>query len=233
MALKINEHPILPGVSAGIRSADVQHQGHFELCWVRVPVLGVYPEGLHSPSTCPALPWLWGPLRSPLVPKVLSKGRNELCRQTRSSWDRASAQPKFLPCPTAHRAAFRDPWEWGSGPLGMGIKHTQNPSRARAWPLHHPPPTLQGLGPLRMRISTPRTPAGPGHGHCITHPAQGQTGHSASHEGTRREREFGTPPPPPHLCLFCWGRFSGSIYIPLGLGSLQRDERSIWIQSHL
>lgn len=47
------------------------------------------------------------------------------------------------------------------------------------------------------------------------------------------EREFGILLPLPHLCLFCWGRFSGSIYIPLGLGSLQRDERSIWIQSHL
>lgn len=37
----------------------------------------------------------------------------------------------------------------------------------------------------------------------------------------------------PYLCLFYWGRFSGSIYILLGLESLRRGETSIWIQSHL
>lgn len=37
----------------------------------------------------------------------------------------------------------------------------------------------------------------------------------------------------PYLCWFCWGRFSGSIYILLGLESLRRGETNIWIQSHL
>lgn len=149
MALKINEHPILPGVSAGIRSADARHQGHFELCRVRAPVLEAhilgYTGGLHPPSPCPALGSGCGVLRDPLWYRRCSAqaGMSPAAfpsRQTGSRRDRAPAQPKFL-APLQHRE------------LPSGLNTPGNGAQ-------HPQEHRQGSG----------------QDCCTTHPVQGQTG---------------------------------------------------------
>lgn len=78
---------------------------------------------------------------------------------------------------------------------------------------------------------------------CTIYPEQGQTGQRAATaallsppatlESTGGEPGHAGHLLLPYLCLFCWGRFSGSIYTLLGLGNLRQDEKSIWIQSHL
>lgn len=133
-----------------------------------------------------------------------------------------SAQPKSSPSPPPPKRS-RLP-SGLSTPGNVCRPRSNNAAQRRMW--------IRSLG-LRAALASP----------CTIHPEQGQTGQRvamaallsppASLESAGEEPGYAGHLLFPYLCLFCWGRFSGSIYILLGLGSLRQDERSIWIQSHL